>query len=453
MDAIIHHAGPLRGSVTLPPDKAICHRAVLLAALAEGETTIRPWPSAEDCQHTLRIIQQLGIPVRQSSALVQIRGRGLRGLQAPASSLWCGESGTTLRLAAGILAGQPFSSQLTAGPSLSHRPMRRIVEPLAQMGARLEGAAGADESAECVPPLTIYGRSPLQAIRYEMPVASAQVKSAILFAALFAEGRSAVIEPQETRDHTERLLRACGVRVQRDGRCITIEPRQIASPGELALPGDFSSAAFFLVAASCVSGSRLTLHDVSLNPTRIRALEALIRMGARITSRMTQDGWEPRGTMTVERSPLHGLMLDAAQTPGLIDELPILMVAAACAQGTSRFEGLSELRVKETDRVRSLVEGLQRLGAAVRVPARDTVELDGGALRGADVESAGDHRTAMSLAVAGLIAQGTTTIRAAECIAKSFPEFFDCLRAVAGSSTVQTIPSAQRKGFKGGVFY
>ncbi|MDP3722833.1 MAG: 3-phosphoshikimate 1-carboxyvinyltransferase [Candidatus Omnitrophota bacterium] len=442
MDAIIHHAGPLHGTLVVPPDKAICHRAVLAAALADGQTILQPWPAAEDCQRTLEAIRSLGVSVERTADTVRISGRGRQGLCAPQEALDCGESGTTFRLLAGLLAGQPFESTLTAGPSLSQRPMRRIVEPLRRMGARVEGRVAADGSQEVYAPVTIHGRHPLRAIRYEMPIASAQVKSTILLAGLSADGRTTVVEPHQTRDHTERILRACGVRLHREGGAVSIDPRPLNSPGPLTLPRDFSSAAFFVVAACCAPGSRIELSGVGLNPTRASLLEALRRMGAKVHARLTEERWEPNGSIVVESFPLQGIAIDAEETPGLIDELPILMVAAACAQGTTRLSGLGELRVKETDRIRSMVDGLKCLGIPVRLPAADAVEIDGARLVGAEVESAGDHRTAMSLAVAGLIAEGQTVVRGAECVAKSYPEFFDHLRAVTPPSTVKTVDKA-----------
>ncbi len=433
MDVIIQHADALHGTSAVPPDKAICHRAVLTAAVAEGATEIRPWPLADDCQRTLQLIEALGVPLQRSSHGVRIEGRGRDGLRPPTRELFCGESGTTLRLTAGLLAGQPFRSRLAAGPSLSQRPMRRIAEPLVQMGARLEGRGSASGSGELYPPLTVHGTRPLRGIRYALPVASAQVKSAILLAGLFADGVTTVTEAVPTRDHTERLLRAYGAALRRDGPNISIESGTLSSPGMLVLPGDFSSAAFFLVAASCVPGSKVTLEGVGLNPTRIVLLEVLKRMGGGVTSAASDDGWEPRGTLVVEARSLHATAVEPGEVPCVIDELPILMVAAACASGTTRFHGIGELRVKETDRIQSMVGGLRRLGVRVNLPGPDTLEIEGGPLRGSAVESAGDHRTAMSLAVAGLVAQGTTTVKGAECVAKSFPEFFDQLRRLVGS--------------------
>jgi 3-phosphoshikimate 1-carboxyvinyltransferase len=259
------------------------------------------------------------------------------------------------------------------------------------------------------------------------------------------------VEPQPTRDHTERLLRRFGTTLVQDGRIVTLTPGRLTAPGELVLPGDLSSAAFFIVAALCVAGSRLTLEGVGLNPTRRGVLDVLRRMGARIDVRSDDDVWEPRGTITVQSSPLRGVILEPAEVPGVIDELPILMVAAACAQGLTRLSGVGELRVKETDRIQSMVTGLQRLGAAIRVVGSETLEIEGGGLAGdATVESAADHRTAMSLAVAALAARAPVTIRGAECVAKSFPGFFDQLKLLAGSPrlgrgspTVKTVDKAE----------
>ncbi|MDP3704202.1 MAG: 3-phosphoshikimate 1-carboxyvinyltransferase [Candidatus Omnitrophota bacterium] len=440
MEAIIEHASGLRGSLRVPPDKAICHRAVLAASIAQGRTEITPWPSADDCQRTLQLVRDLGVAVNESARAVRIEGRGADALHAPSRELFCGESGTTLRLCAGLLAGQPFRSTLTAGPALCRRPMRRIADPLIQMGAGLEGT---EVLGEVFPPLTVHGARPLRAIRYPMRVASAQVKSAILLAGLFASGRTAIVERVQTRDHTERILQRFGARLGRDGTEISLEPQLLRSPGTLRLPGDFSSAAFFLVAASCVPDARMELTEVSLNPTRTGLLAILQRMGAKITAEVTDDVWEPRGTLLVTSAVLQGTTVTAQEVPGVIDELPILMVAASCARGVSRFEGVGELRVKETDRLASMMSGLMRLGAKVRLVGRDGVEIEGATLRAGEVSSAADHRTAMSLAVAGLIAEGGVTIvRQAECVTKSFPEFFNQLAQLAGSPTVKTVDKA-----------
>ena len=286
MDAIIQRAQRLQGILTVPPDKAICHRVVLLAAVADGDTELTSWPSADDCQRTLQLVEGLGVRVQRFAGRVTVTGRP-SGLLAPSAVLDCGESGTTLRVSAGLLAGQPFTARLSAGPSLSGRPMRRIIEPLSQMGARMDGTAGPAGSSERYPPLTIHGTRPLRAIRYVLPVASAQVKSAMLLAGLFADGPTVVVEPNPTRDHTERALRRFGAQVEIRGREISVSPGELTSPGRLALPGDVSSAAFLMVAACCVAGSRIELRDVGLNPTRTGLLTVLKRMGA--ATSMTRD--------------------------------------------------------------------------------------------------------------------------------------------------------------------
>ena len=435
MNVTIKHASSLQGTLSVPPDKSIAHRAILAAALCHGATTITRLPAGDDCQRTLRFVEQLGVRVRRRPEAIEIEGRGIaQPFRQPGQDLFCGESGTTLRLTAGLLAGQPWEARLTAAPSLAKRPMRRVIEPLAAMGAQVTGSrAGQD----IYPPLTVQGKRPLTAIRYTLPVASAQVKSAILLAGLFAEGRTTVIEPVPTRDHTERLLSACGAWVKRDGSAISIEPGELTSPARLVIPGDSSSAAFFVVAASCVPGSRIALEAVGLNPSRTAFLDVLKRMGAGITITLAENAWEPRGRIVVEARALQPVRIPASEAAGLIDELPILMVAAACAAGRSRFEGVAELRVKETDRIASMVGGLRRLGVRIDCPAADVVDIDGGPLAGGEVDSVGDHRTAMSLAVAGLAASGITTIVGAECAAKSFPEFFEYLQQIAPPTTVK----------------
>ncbi|MBI4598352.1 MAG: 3-phosphoshikimate 1-carboxyvinyltransferase [Candidatus Omnitrophica bacterium] len=444
LNATVRSAAPLAGALTMPPDKSIAHRALLIAALCRGTTEITPLPSSEDCARTLQLIEALGVPVRRNaSSSVQIVGQGLaRPFHTPDADLWCGDSGTTLRLFAGVLAGQPWAARLTAAASLMNRPMRRVIEPLTEMGAVIQGES---RGQEVYPPLAIRGRRPLASIRYTMPVASAQVKSAIVLAGLFAEGPTTVIEPTPTRDHTERMARACGGRVTFEPGRVTIESGPLTSPGRLIVPGDISSAAFLAVAASCVSGSRLRLCQVSLNPSRTAWISVLQRMGAAITTAVIEDAGEPSGDVAVEARPLRGAQISPSEVPALIDELPILMVAAACAEGCSRFSGIGELRVKETDRVASMMAGLRRMGIRVESPAPDVIEIEGGRLTGAAVESAADHRTAMSLAVAGLAASGVTTIRGAECVAKSFPEFFEYLQQITPPETVTVESSVTPK--------
>lgn len=444
MDACVSRAQTFRGSLRVGPDKAITQRAVLVAGLASGAVELTPWSSADDCQRALAVLQALGVKTRHVGGAVHMTGGGLEGLQPPRGELFCGESGTTLRLCAGVLAGQPFRATLGAGASLRRRPMRRIVEPLSQMGARLEGAGGGGAAREEVyPPLTIVGRRPLRAITYRLPVASAQVKSAVLLAGLFAERRTTVIEPVPTRDHTERLLSQFGATVSQQGHEVAVVGgRRLNSPGRLTIPGDFSSAAFLLTAAACVPGAQLEVHDVGLNPTRTHLLTVLARMGASVQTTLRETAWEPRGIIRVEARSLRGITVEASEVPGIIDELPLVMVAACCAEGPTVLKGIGELRLKETDRIHSMVQGLQRLGAEVHVDEPDTLQITGTALRGSTVDSLGDHRTAMALAVAGLAADGSTRITGVDCVEKSFPDFFDTLRSVTSPTTATTVSSA-----------
>jgi len=445
MDAVIvPPVRPGHGTLRLPADKAICHRVALLCALTSGSTEISPWSSAEDCQHTLATLERLGVTIRQTPSGLEIQGVGLTGLRAPKTDLYCGDSGTTMRLSAGLLAGQPFVSRLTAGPSLSRRPMRRIIEPLSQMGAQIKAISTASfegNPPEDYPPLDIAGTRPLKGMTYALPVASAQVKSAILLAGLYANGPTTVIEPTITRDHTERLLSRIGVRIRRQDRAVTLEPptQQLQAPGRLTIPGDPSSAAFFIVAAAILPGSRLIITDVGLNPTRSQFLEVLRRMGASIHVETRDHGWEPHGTITVEATPLHGTTIVASEVPALIDEIPILMVAACAAEGTTCFEGLQELRVKETDRLQAMREGLSLLNAHLLLHPNGDVVITKSPLRGRTVNSFRDHRTAMSLTIAGLLAEGHTRIQDCGCVAKSFGNFYECLASVVGPSTVKIV--------------
>lgn len=448
MDAIIAQAPAVTGTLTLPADKAIGHRAAIGCALLEGSTQIDAWPLADDCRATLDALRALGVTARVSHGTLSMRGVGLEGWRAPASELDCRESGTTMRLLCGVLAGQPFVTHLTGAASLRQRPMRRVAEPLWQMGARLESlapSATGTGNGEIYPPLRITGRRPLHGATFRLPIASAQVKSAILLAGLYADAPTNVIEPAPTRDHTERLLHLLGVSIQCEGSVIHLSPPRsaLARPGRLRIPGDVSSAAFFVVAASIVPGSRLELRDVGLNPSRTQYLDVLRRMGAAIRVELSEDSWEPRGTIVVEHRPLRAVHVPPEEVPQVIDELSILWVAACAAEGESRFEGLAELRVKETDRITSMVNGLRQLGARVRVEGADTVCVEPSRLSGQTVDSAGDHRTAMSLAVAGLIAEGRTRIRGAECVSKSLPNFFELLASIADPRCVTTVSARE----------
>ena len=438
MDVIIRPSAGLSGEVAIPADKAICHRAALVSALAQGATTLGPWADAQDCERTLDVLRGLGVRISRRGSLVRIEGRGLESLQAPRASLDCGQSGTTMRLSCGMLAGQPFASRLSARGSLRRRPMRRIIEPLCRMGAAIDARRS---GGELCPPLIVRGRRPLRAIRYRLPVASAQVKSAILLAGLFADGPVSVEEPVPTRDHTERTLRAAGVSVRRRGRAVIVTPphRQLRLPTRLIIPGDFSSAAFFIVAASLVPGSRVLLREVSLNPTRTHLLTVLRRMGASIRVLERHGAWEPRGTVAVAFRPLRAATIGASETARMIDEIPILMVAACAARGRTVIRGVQELAVKESNRLRVLAEGLSAMGIRLSTTSGSEVRIDGGALHGATLQSAGDHRMAMSFAVAGLASgAGSTRIQGAECVRKSYGAFFAHLARLAGAGCVKS---------------
>ncbi len=456
-DLIVQPARSLQGSLTLPGDKSISHRALLVGALCQGPVRIENLLDADDVRRSRGAIESLGVPVRVEGSALVVEGRGLRGLKAPAGALEMGNSGTTTRLLLGILAGFPFEATLTGDASLSARPMRRVTEPLEKMGASVHGLHGKDRL-----PLTLRGGR-LRGIRHTLAVPSAQVKSALLLAGLFADGPTTVVEPAPTRDHTERLLAFLGANVEvassapepalsaaeggpprndvitsaegaKQSR-ITIYPGAVLQARMLEVPGDFSSAAFFLVAAAIVPGSEVTARRVGLNPTRTALLGVLRQMGAHISVIASAEGakqspWEPVGDVTVRGSELQAVSVAPSDVPALIDEFPILMAAATQARGVTRMEGLGELRVKETDRIRSMVQGLSRMGAEIRSEG-DTVIVEGpSALRGAVVDSLGDHRTAMALAIAGLAAQGETKVREAEWVDISFPGFAQALAAI-----------------------
>ena len=428
-------APPLTGRLRVPGDKSITHRAILLGALADGTTEIRGYLDAEDCQRTAAACQALGVGVEGwGSPVLQMHGKGLRGLREAEGILDAGNSGTTLRLLSGVLAAQPFLSILTGDASLCRRPMGRIIQPLRQMGASVWGRAG-----DQYPPLAIRG-GPLGGIRHESPVASAQVKSALLLAGLYADGPTTVTEPTPSRDHTERMLRGFGHRVEVSGASVTVWPARSLTPIAVEVPGDFSSAAFFLVAASLVPGSRLSLTGVGLNPSRTGLLEVLAAMGAavEIEGRGEACG-EPVGDVTVTAAPLRGVSVGGALIPRLIDEIPILAVAATCAEGETEIRDAGELRVKESDRIAALAGELGRLGADV-LERPDGLRIRGGRrLAGALCSSRGDHRIAMALAVAALVARGETRLADCACISTSFPDFVPLLRLVAPAADPQLL--------------
>jgi 3-phosphoshikimate 1-carboxyvinyltransferase len=430
IDLVIRPSQGLRGELTPPGDKSLSHRAVMFASLAEGTTEITGFLAGEDTLNTARAMRQLGVFIEERGATVLIvQGKGLRGLTEPEGILDLGNSGTGMRLLAGLLAGQPFFSVLTGDRYLVKRPMGRIVGPLRSMGAVIDGRAGG-----MLAPLAIRGAGDaVAAIDYASPVASAQVKSAVLLCGLFADGVTSVTEPHKSRDHTERMLRSFGVEVQETGLRVSVRGGQVLrSPGRLELPADISSAAFFAVAASIVPGSDLLIRNVGINPTRTGIIDVLLAMGADLSlvNERKQAG-EPVADIRVRHRRLRGTTVAGDLIPRLIDEIPVLAVAASLAEGTTVIRDAQELRVKESDRIAAVTGELRKLGADIR-ELPDGLEITGRTrLLGGNCESRGDHRIAMAAAVAGLAAERTTTVRDTEWIATSFPGFEETLKKCA----------------------
>jgi 3-phosphoshikimate 1-carboxyvinyltransferase len=414
-------AAHFSGRFTPPGDKSIGHRLAILGALAVGETRIRRFPSAADCASTLGCLEALGVEVRREGADVVIHGRGPEAWTAPAATLDAGNSGSTLRMLAGALAGRPFLSVLSGDDSLRRRPVERVAAPLRAMGARAEGQDGR-------PPLAIEGGA-LRGIDWELKVPSAQVKTAVLLAGLQADGVTRVREPLPSRDHTERLLPLFGADFTRGPAGLEVRRTAALRPVDLVCPGDPSAAAFLVVAALVRPGSRVRLDGVLLNPTRVAFLDVLRSMGADVETGIESEVPEPVGWIEARSSRLHGVTVPPQAVPALIDEVPALAVAAACAEGEFTLTGAEELRVKESDRIAALAEGLTRLGASFEERADGFMLRGGRKLQGARVRGHGDHRIAMALAVAALAAEGTTEIEDAECVAVSFPEFPAVLEA------------------------
>ena len=422
----IEPAGMLVGAVSVPGDKSISHRALLIGALCEGETVVRNWGRSADTEATLEAVRALGVEVdEQGDDTLVVHGAGLRGLREPDGPIDCRNAGTLVRLLAGILAGQTgHRFELTGDESLRSRPMGRIAEPLARMGAAVETVDGRL-------PMGIQGR-PLHGIEYELPVASAQVKSAVLLAGLYATGRTTVLEPAPTRDHTELMLEEAGAPVVRRPRSVSIDPPERLSLGDLDVPGDFSSAAPFIVAATLLPGSELFVGGVGLNPRRTGLLDVLERMGARIgVFNRRRSGGEPVGDLEVRSAELVATTVTPEEVPRLVDELPLFALVAAVAHGVSAVRGAQELRVKETDRIETVTTSLRTLG--VRIEEReDGFRVRGVPTRpkGGGMQSSGDHRVAMLGAVAGLISCDGVELEGAEAVAVSFPGFFDVLESV-----------------------
>jgi 3-phosphoshikimate 1-carboxyvinyltransferase len=418
---------PLQGSLTIPGDKSVSHRAVMFAALADGVSHIDGFLEGEDTRATAAIFSQMGVRIETPSPSQRIvHGVGVDGLQAPDAPLDCGNAGTGMRLLAGLLAAQPFDSVMVGDESLSRRPMRRVTGPLAQMGAKI------DTEADGTPPLRVHGGQPLHGIDFASPVASAQVKSAVLLAGLYAQGETSVTEPHPTRDYTERMLRAFGVEIDFSPGKARLRGGQRLLATDIAVPADFSSAAFFLVAASIISGSALTLRQVGLNPRRTGLLAALRLMGADIREENhAEQGGEAVADLVVRHAPLHGAEIPEALVPDMIDEFPALFVAAAAAQGNTIVRGAAELRVKESDRLAAMATGLRSLGVQVD-ETEDGATIHGGTELGSGtIESHSDHRIAMAFAIAGQISSGEVRINDIANVATSFPNF-DGIARTAG---------------------
>jgi 3-phosphoshikimate 1-carboxyvinyltransferase len=430
-DLHIHPSRGLTGDIVLPGDKSISHRSVIFASLAHGDTIINGFLPAEDTLNTARAMQSLGVQVDGvGTNHMIVHGRGLDGLSEPAGPIDMGNSGTGMRLLAGLLAGQDFFSVLTGDQYLRKRPMARIVDPLRRMGAQIDGREGGK-----LAPLAIRGAGRKTAsIEFTSPVASAQVKSSILLAGLYAEGTTTVTEPSKSRDHTERLFRFFGVQIQEKGERVSLQGRQALRPkGNIEVPSDISSAAFFMVAACIVPGSDLTIRNVGVNPTRTGIIDVLNEMGADISlENGREQAGEPVADVRVRYRRLRAAQVAGAMIPRTIDEIPVLSVAASYAEGTTFIRDAAELRVKESDRIATMAAELRKMGVSVKELA-DGMEISGrDSLSGAVCESHGDHRIAMSMAVAGLGAKGETIIRDTEWIETSFPGFERLLHHAAG---------------------
>jgi 3-phosphoshikimate 1-carboxyvinyltransferase len=417
--ATVTPARRLQGQLHVPGDKSISHRYALLAAVAEGPSRLDNYAPGADCRSTLACLRALGVELRREGDAVTLMGRGFGGWRSPGSPLDAGNSGTTMRLLAALLAAQPFTSVLVGDASLSRRPMRRVIDPLALMGARIEATGGGA-------PLTIHGGR-LHGITYRPGVPSAQVKSAVLLAGLHAEGSTSVIEPVQTRDHTERALKAFGISPRVEDGAVTVAGGHRAQGQSLSVPGDFSSAAFWLVAAAALPGSHVEIVDVGLNPTRTGLLDVLRRFGAHVEVRETAaPAGEPRGTIVVAADCAGDVAIEPAEVPGLIDELPAIAALAANG-GTVSVSGAAELRVKESDRIAALVAGFRALGIDADERPDGFVVRGAGAPSGGAADARGDHRMAMAFAVAALAARSPSRIDGADAVAVSYPDFFGTL--------------------------
>ncbi|GMT46515.1 MAG: 3-phosphoshikimate 1-carboxyvinyltransferase [bacterium] len=421
-------SGPLRGEVTPPPDKSISHRALIFASIAKGKSIIRNLLRADDPLRTLNAMKALGVEIRDSGETVEVCGEGLYGLGEPEDVMDCGNSGTTMRLLAGLLSGQPFFSVLTGDGSLRQRPMKRIIEPLRMMGARMYGRAG-----DTLAPIAVKGGG-LRGIHFKSPVASAQVKSAVLLAALYAAGETVVEEPRKSRDHTERMLPAIGAALRVEGLRIIVSGGNELRSFEMTIPGDFSSAAFFMVAAAIIKDSEILLRNVGINPTRTGLFDIMKRMGAdmEIIDKRIVSGEMVADILCRYSEKLTATEITPEDVPAMIDEFPVFCVLASRAEGTTTIRGAGELRVKESDRIAAMASELGKMGVNV-TEYPDGLEISGPVnLRGTTLEAHNDHRVAMSLSVAALVAEGCTTVQGVAAVDISFPGFYDRILELTG---------------------
>jgi len=430
----IRRAPTIQTELEVPGDKSISHRAVMLAAMTNGTCVIRGFLASEDCLCTVAAMRALGIPIESADETTLIIHGKRRVFTPPRHDIDCGNSGTTMRLMAGILAGQPFRSRLIGDGSLSKRPMRRVIEPLTQMGAQITA-----EGKDGRPPLVIEGGN-LQPIDYVSPVASAQVKSAVLFAGMFAKGRTSVTEPAQSRNHTERMLEYFLIRPQKNDLTVSLHGGQTPESRDFQVPGDISSAAFWLVAAAAQPRSHLLIKNVGLNETRTGVLAVLVRMGAQVREIVENEEAEPLGVIEVRGARLKGTEIGGKDISNVIDELPILAVAAALATGSTVIRDAGELRVKETDRLAAIATNLRAMGAQVQ-ETEDGLNIAGGVpLHGARVDSFGDHRIAMAFAIAGLFAEGETIVCNVDCVNTSYPGFYQTLERILKEPPGQQTP-------------
>ena len=422
----IESVSKLSGSLSIPGDKSISHRSIMLGSLADGITEVRNLLMSADCLSTISCFRQMGITIDETESCIRIHGKGLHGLTAPLNTLYTGNSGTTTRLISGILSAQDFDCTLTGDSSIESRPMKRIITPLSQMGASIESVYQND----CAP-LKISGRK-LKGIHYTSPVSSAQVKSAILFAGLYADRETIITEPSLSRNHSELMLKACGCSIQTSGTTTILQPCSHLLPQEITVPGDISSAAYFIAAGLIVPHSEICIKNVGINPTRDGILRVCKAMGADIQmENIHEAGKEPVADLIVRSSNLHGTLIEGSLIPTLIDEIPIIAIMAAFADGQTIIRDAAELKVKESDRIAVMTENLKAMGADITATEDGMIINGGRPLHGASIKSYNDHRIAMSFAVAALQSEGTTDIIGGDCVNISYPEFYDDLKRLS----------------------